>query len=77
MMRPHFLLMTLLLVTAACAVKADHGEENPAMVKGMTSMEPPARSNRLRFRNGPVCMCTLGMTEEDIQRGQAQQVQRR
>ncbi len=26
------------------------------------------RSGRLRFRDGPVCMCSLGMSEEDIQR---------
>ena len=29
--------------------------------------------NRLRFRNGPVCMCSSGMSEQDIQRAQERQ----
>lgn len=30
-------------------------------------------SNRLRFRSGPVCMCSSGMSEQDIQRAQERQ----
>lgn len=28
------------------------------------------RRGRLRFRDGPVCMCSLGMSEQDIERAQ-------
>lgn len=29
---------------------------------------PGSGGGRLRFRDGPVCMCSLGLSEEDIQR---------
>jgi hypothetical protein len=32
--------------------------------------EDAPRRGRLRFRDGPVCMCALGLSEEDIQRAQ-------
>lgn len=36
---------------------------------GKTAEQPgePARSSRLRFRSGPVCMCSTGLGEEEIE----------
>lgn len=58
-----------LMLTAAPSAFAAH-EDGQAAGHGedaRTTQEPPARS-RLRFRDGPVCMCSQGMSEEDIQR---------
>jgi hypothetical protein len=72
MMRSSLLALLLAAVVlptgvAQAAHEAEHGAGAAA-----SGAEAPARSNRLRFRNGPVCMCTLGMSEEDIQRAQSE-----
>lgn len=33
----------------------------------------PGVSGRLKFRSGPVCMCSQGLSEEDIREGQQRQ----
>lgn len=35
-----------------------------------SATEQPRRSSRLRFRNGPVCMCGDGLRESDIRNKQ-------
>lgn len=43
-------------------------EEVPGAVrKAVGQSGEPARSSRLRFRSGPVCMCSTGLGEEEIQ----------
>lgn len=34
------------------------------------SREPPPPSSRLKYRNGPVCICSDGLSEADILRAQ-------
>lgn len=38
--------------------------------------EQPRRSSRLRFRNGPVCMCGDGLRESDIRSNQKNSTRR-
>ena len=52
---------------------AGHGVEAG---QGRSSRNEEPRRGRLRFRgDGPVCMCSLGMSEEDIQRAQEERRQ--
>lgn len=65
----------LILVGAATALLSPVGwAEHEGGQHGVASSElevvqPPAQ-RRLRFRDGPVCMCSQGMSEEDIRRSQ-------
>ncbi len=34
------------------------------------ALKSPVRSRRLRFKSGPVCMCTGGLRESDIQKAE-------
>jgi hypothetical protein len=52
----------------------DHGAD--ARSAGQPEEDAPRRG-RLRFRDGPVCMCSLGMSEEDIQRAQEERKRNR
>ena len=45
------------------AVIAEQGNES-AVIKGE---EKKSKRPRLKFRNGPVCMCNDGLSEEEIQ----------
>jgi len=57
------LLSTSLIVTAVATVHADEGgssEATDAQQKGR------GNSSRLKFRNGPICMCVNGIGEEEI-----------
>ena len=44
------------------------GGQSAGKAKAVEDRVQPPRSQRLRFRDGPVCMCSQGMSEEDIQR---------
>lgn len=63
------LLSSLVL---AESVVGQHGAES-----SKTGMPQPSTQGRLRFRDGPVCMCSQGMSEEDIQRAQDERWQPR
>lgn len=41
--------------------------EPEAVRKAAGQSGEPARSSRLRFRSGPVCMCSTGLGEEEIE----------
>jgi hypothetical protein len=44
--------------------------ESSAQTSGLpSSPQPNRRPSRLKFRDGPVCMCSRGMSEADIQAG--------
>lgn len=70
------LLLVIGGVSSACA--ADGAEEPAAVpqqsiVESAPSASPLAktRSSRLRFRNGPVCLCADGLSERDIREAAA------
>ena len=53
------------LVTAGQDKPEESGREAASTGEAASSS---AGGGRLRFRDGPVCMCSLGLSEEDIQR---------
>lgn len=59
------------LPVAQAADDATEPAEAPqqSIVESASSASPlaKARSRRLRFRNGPVCLCADGLSERDIQ----------
>jgi len=62
-----------LLTAPAFAVRVEAtGQEAQLEIEGQ---KPPA--SRLRFRKGPVCMCSGGLSEKDIRKAeQARQAQK-
>ncbi len=70
-----------LIVFAACSapVLAGNAVETPADVETISTpaqMSPVSHcSTRLRFRSGPVCMCSGGLTEAQI--GAAESLRRK
>ncbi len=48
---------------ASPAVVVDHEDES----KALAEKEKKSRRPRLKYRNGPVCMCNEGLSEADIQ----------
>ena len=68
-------LMTLvaasLLMFPALAQADGRAQDRGAVAtQAENATEAPQRRGRLRFRDGPVCMCSQGMSEEDIQRAE-------
>jgi len=53
------------LVTAGQDEPEEQGREAASTGEAASSS---TGGGRLRFRDGPVCMCSLGLSEEDIQR---------
>jgi hypothetical protein len=64
-----FIAINLALATGGAFAAHESQEHGAGSSMAETTAAP---RNRLRFRNGPVCMCTLGMSEEDIQRAQSE-----
>ncbi|GEM_PF-2994649 len=70
--------VALLLAGAAAAAEAPASPAVPeaAAAAGERAGETPARparKGRLRFRDGPVCICSDGLSERDIRDGAARQ----
>ncbi len=52
----------------ASGVPEARADAGPGAVRKATEQPgEPARSSRLRFRSGPVCMCSTGLGEKEIQ----------
>ncbi|ACL71174.1 hypothetical protein Tgr7_0070 [Thioalkalivibrio sulfidiphilus HL-EbGr7] len=70
-MRLMILLATSLLMFPAMAQADGRTQDRGAEATQAENVtEAPQRRGRLRFRDGPVCMCSQGMSEEDIQRAE-------
>jgi len=68
--------LMLMFSSAALAQSSSGGERGQsAEATEKPGAQPPARG-RLRFRNGPVCMCSQGMSEEDIRRSEEERQKR-
>ncbi|HDP89663.1 MAG TPA: hypothetical protein ENN42_06880 [Thioalkalivibrio sp.] len=62
-------LSALLLAAPLLADEGRGGEDRQdARTAEAQTESRPSPGGRLRFRDGPVCMCSQGMSEEDIQR---------
>lgn len=75
MNRPSLLIVAAALFASPASGFAAHEESHDrsrdgARTAGQVQDEQPGGRGRLRFRDGPVCMCSLGMNEEDIERAQ-------
>lgn len=71
MMKPSVSMICFLFLASMPAVSLGdeaRADERVQGARNVTDQAQPPRSGRLRFRNGPVCMCSQGMSEEDIQR---------
>ncbi len=68
----HMILLTVPLLMLSTLSHSDQetraGEASDA--SALESPPPTQRRGRLRFRDGPVCMCSDGMSEEDIRRAE-------
>jgi hypothetical protein len=62
-------ILALLLVLSPAAMADSASGENGSRAAEAT-IPAPVKRGRLRFRDGPVCMCSQGMSEEDIQRAE-------
>ncbi len=61
----------LLIFVGSVTASASERQSDPrgqGAASSQSSASEQRGSGRLRFRDGPVCMCSLGMSEEDIQR---------
>ena len=54
------MILSLVFFLGACASNPNPGGPN---------------SERLKFRNGPVCMCSTGQSEKEIQEGQKRKLE--
>lgn len=60
-------------------LQASERNDRARGVNELPAIDPASQKlNRLRFRNGPVCMCSQGMSEADIQQAeQRRRIRRR
>lgn len=59
-LRIFYVIPGLVFLLGACASNPKNGQLN---------------GERLMFRDGPVCMCSTGQSEKDIQEGQKRQLE--
>ncbi|MCA1804689.1 MAG: hypothetical protein LC646_04965 [Xanthomonadaceae bacterium] len=57
----------LLAVMCVSPLPAALAETGPKAKGGSAESREAPRSSRLRFRSGPVCMCSNGLGEEEIE----------
>ena len=71
MMKPSVSMIGFLFLASMPVVSLGdeaRADERVQDARNVADQVQPPRSGRLRFRDGPVCMCSQGMSEEDIQR---------
>ena len=49
-------------------------EAAPAAAAGVGTNPDEGSGSRIKFRSGPVCMCSGGLSEKDIRKGQQRQL---
>jgi hypothetical protein len=64
------LTASLLMLPALSEADTQSRDQGARFSEAQESAPAPQRKGRLRFRDGPVCMCSQGMSEEDIQRAE-------
>jgi len=68
--------LMLVIPPAAFAQSNSGGERGQSAESAERQVSEPPTRGRLRFRNGPVCMCSQGMSEEDIRRSEEERQKR-
>ena len=68
--------MVLVLPSVAFAQSNSGGERGQSAESAERQGSQPPVRGRLRFRNGPVCMCSQGMSERDIRRSEEERQKR-